>query len=798
MSDGPLAGLEVVDLSRTPAGAWCSRLLAGFGAHVVAVEPVEGSPLRTLAPFDADANSIPADYWLANKDVLSLDFGVGTELERLRALAAGADVVVSTFTPSEGASLGLDYESFAAPGMVITHVTTWGYTGPWAEMPGNDLAVAAMSGWASINGLAGEAPLKPNGWLCSYYGGVSAFAATLAALYERRQSGQGQEVDVAVLDAMLVGFAPAFLRAQYTGAGVQRPTQPDLLTGPVPVKDGHFALTISRAHFWRDAMNLLGLPDLAEDPRWEASWYRAAHKDEYVGRVQERMAQWTKAELFEELAVRRVVAGPVLTMAELFENQHLRERGFWEGSEAGDGKLFAGAPAKFSRTPWQPARPAIWTNVVDGRATLHAAAAAADPPAGKPPLAGLRGIVLTQAWAGTLCTEMLAMLGADVVQVEVRKRLDSWRGAVDAPLPARVKGQREVQNPWNCNFLYNSVNLGKRCITLDLQTEEGKRVFLDLLPHADFVAENFSPRVMGNLGLSYAELRRINPRIVLCSLSAYGHDGPWANIPGIGGTIEPTAGLSALLGYEGGVPLNSGQMFPDAVAGMYGAASIVAALIERERSGEGQFIDISMQEANLGLAGDAALEYLRNDTQRPRMGNRHTTFAPHGMFRCAGDESWIALACESDDQWHSLCAVLGHAAWASDPRFATNAARKANERALESLLAAAVAPCERGELLARLLGSGVIAAPVHDAFDIAGEPRHRERGVIAEVEHAEAGTFPVVTHPFFFSRSAALKPKAAPLHGEHGLEVLRELLGMSDADYQRLVEAGVSGMGPPA
>jgi benzylsuccinate CoA-transferase BbsF subunit len=231
---------------------------------------------------------------------------------------------------------------------------------------------------------------------------------------------------------------------------------------------------------------------------------------------------------------------------------------------------------------------------------------------------------------------------------------------------------------------------------------------------------------------------------------------------------------------------------------MYGAASIVAALLEREESGEGQFIDISMQEANLGLAGDAALEYLRNGTQRPRMGNRHTTFAPHGMYRCLGEESWVALACETDDQWRSLCATFGHAEWASDPRFSTNAARKANERALESLLAPAVALSERGELLVRLQGSGVIAAPVHDAFDIAGEVRHRARGVIAEVEHAEAGTFPVVTHPFFFSRSAAPKPKAAPLHGEHGLEVLGELLGYGDPEYQELVDTGVSGMGPPA
>ncbi len=297
---------------------------------------------------------------------------------------------------------------------------------------------------------------------------------------------------------------------------------------------------------------------------------------------------------------------------------------------------------------------------MEGRATPHTAAAA-PPPDGKPPLAGLRGIVLTQAWAGTLCTEMLAMLGADVIQVEVRKRLDSWRGAVDAPLPARVDGQRPEQHPWNCNFLYNSVNLNKRCITLDLQTEEGKQTFLDLLPHADFVAENFSPRVMGNLGLSYQELRRINPRVVLCSLSAYGHEGPWANIPGIGGTIEPTAGMSALLGYEGGAPLNSGQMFPDAVAGMYGAASIVAAMVERERPDEGQFIDISMQESNLGLAGDAALEYLCTGAATAPHGQPPRDVRATRHVQVLGSESWLALGLRNRRPVEStLCRPWAH------------------------------------------------------------------------------------------------------------------------------------------
>ena len=184
------------------------------------------------------------------------------------------------------------------------------------------------------------------------------------------------------------------------------------------------------------------------------------------------------------------------------------------------------------------------------------------------PLKGIRGVVLTQAWAGSYCTELFAMAGADIVQLEVRKRPDSWRGTYTAPMSEAMNKISTAKHVWNINSNFNAVNLGKRSFTLDLSRNEGVDIFKSLIKHADFVAENFSPRVMGNLGFSYEELCEIKPDIILASLSAYGHDGPWCNVPGIGGTIEPTSGMSALLGYGDGVPINSGVMYQDAVAGL--------------------------------------------------------------------------------------------------------------------------------------------------------------------------------------------------------------------------------------
>jgi crotonobetainyl-CoA:carnitine CoA-transferase CaiB-like acyl-CoA transferase len=412
------------------------------------------------------------------------------------------------------------------------------------------------------------------------------------------------------------------------------------------------------------------------------------------------------------------------------------------------------------------------------------------------PLTGTRGIVLTHAWAGSYCTQLLGLQGADIIQVEVRKRPDSWRGDYKAPLPKGLVDVPTADHAWNCNFLYNSVNLNKRCITLDLQDPAGVAVFKRLLPFADFVVENFSPRVLGNLGLDYEAIEAIKPDVILCSLAAYGHSGPWGNVPGIGGTIEPTSGMSGLLGYRDGPPINSGQMYPDAVAGLNGFAAILTALHHRDRTGEGQYIDVSMQEANLTFLGDAALEYTTTGHVRARQGNRHLTFAPHGIFPCQGEERWIALACETEGQWRVLCdaAALD---WDADRRWATNTLRKENEDALEAVVGGWTARQDRDALAARLSGAGVLAAAVLDGHEVANDANLRARGVVRDINHGEAGRWPQAVNPLHFSRTPATDVRPAPLLGEHTAEVLAELLGTSGDDYEALVAAGVSGIGPP-
>jgi crotonobetainyl-CoA:carnitine CoA-transferase CaiB-like acyl-CoA transferase len=413
---------------------------------------------------------------------------------------------------------------------------------------------------------------------------------------------------------------------------------------------------------------------------------------------------------------------------------------------------------------------------------------------GQGPLSGFRGLVLTQAWAGTYATELLGLLGAEVIQLEVRKRLDSWRGTYQNPIPKQLVDRPGANHAWNLSPLYNSVNLNKQCITVDLDTEDGLALFKDLVAEADFVAENFSPRVMGKLGIDFDTLTAIKPDLVMASLSAYGAVGPWAGVPGIGGTIEPSSGMSALLGYEDEEPLNSGQMYPDPVAGLCGFAAIALALLHRDRTGHGQFIDLSMQEANFTFVGDAWLEYeLTGEVRRPQ-GNRHPRHAPHGIYPAAGEDQWLAISVESDEQWQALVAHLGLDV---DPQL-SRTERYTRRRALDESLGDATKNRDKQQLAAALQELGVPAAAVHDAREVAEDRLLRHRGHMVQVIHPEAGSHWQSGLSAIFSRTPGGVTAAAPLQGQHSWSVFSRLLGMEESEYQRLSDAEVTGRGAVA
>ena len=410
------------------------------------------------------------------------------------------------------------------------------------------------------------------------------------------------------------------------------------------------------------------------------------------------------------------------------------------------------------------------------------------------PLEHVRAVVLTQAWSGALTTQLLGDMGADVIQIEALRRFDPWRGGYNRRMAVGTYPNDDPgERPYNRHSNFNTVNRNKRGITLDLGTPEGKALFLKLVEVADVVAENFASRVMGNLGLGYEVLREANPSLVMLRMPSYGCFGPYSANPGNGGSTEPMTGISDLLGYADSPPMNSGVMYPDPVAGVMGFAAILIALHHRQVTGRGQLIDISQQETSAAFIGDKILEYTLGGQIPRREPNRDPWMAPHGNYRCRGDDAWVAIAVRSDSEWEYLCRVAGQASWARDPRFSDSTGRKRHSDELDRLIEEWTGNLDGDGMARALQEAGVPAARVSPAEGVVNNPQLAARGFFEIVDHPEAGSYPMAGIPWKLSRTPGRIRTPAPCLGEHNEVVLNEYLGVDGADFTELETRGVTG-----
>ena len=412
------------------------------------------------------------------------------------------------------------------------------------------------------------------------------------------------------------------------------------------------------------------------------------------------------------------------------------------------------------------------------------------------PLSHVRAAVLTQAWAGAYTTRLLSDMGADVIQVESLERIDPWRGGYPPRLSGTYPNGDPGDRPFDRNAAYNSVNTGKRAITLDLNHPEAMDAFLELVSISDIVAENFSGRVLPNLGLEYPVLREANPGVILLRMPAYGASGPYANYMGNGGTIEPMSGISSLLGYDGGPPMNSGVMHTDPFAGLMGMASLMIALRHRARTGQGQEIDLSQQETSISLIADKMMEYGMSGATPPRRGNRGDRMAPHDNYRCRGEDSWVAIAVRSDDEWARMTRVMGSPKLASDPRFSDLRGRMANIRELNAIVSEWTRDKDAYEVAEALQAESIPSAPVLKAAELLDNPQLAARGFFETLEREDTGPLPYAGVAWKLSETPGRLGGPPPGLGRHSEEVLRELLGMPNAVIEDLVLRGITGDTP--
>lgn len=398
---------------------------------------------------------------------------------------------------------------------------------------------------------------------------------------------------------------------------------------------------------------------------------------------------------------------------------------------------------------------------------------------GTRPLEGIRIADFGWIFAVPHATAWLGALGADVIRIET----------VAAPDIIRfLTGTDGVIGP-NRSGVFHSINSCRRSLTLNLATPEAQEIARKIIRKSDFVTENYTVGNMAKYGLAYDDLVKIKPDIIMLSGTPLGQDGPFAKTVGWGPTTQAFAGLCDITGYPDSDPCGIGGTWPDFAIGTGMAFFLLAALHHRDRTGEGQYLDLSMAEMVTTMMPEAIMDFLMNGRDHRRIGNRDESMAPHGVFPAAGDDQWIAIAIASDDEFSQLCEVLSVPSLASDPKFIRLYGRLTNVDELEREIAARTRTHQRDELVAKLRARGLAAGPVYNTPDVINDPAFAESGMLVNLKHGEVGERAVPGLPVRFS-GIDLDYRGAPTIGEHNDEIMSEL-GYSALDIARLKEAKV-------
>jgi crotonobetainyl-CoA:carnitine CoA-transferase CaiB-like acyl-CoA transferase len=396
----------------------------------------------------------------------------------------------------------------------------------------------------------------------------------------------------------------------------------------------------------------------------------------------------------------------------------------------------------------------------------------------------------TTAWAGPFTTRSLAFLGAQVIKIEPPAKLDSWRGAVRGGVRERFPDLDPGERPYNRSTLFNTQSHDKLSLALDVTRPGGRDVVLALARDADLAVANFSSGVLDRLGVGYADLSAVNPRISVIEMPAFGAGGPAAKHVGMGLTMEAATGMTGLMGYGDGRPAVTGGTYLDPIGGLHGAAAALIAVYQRNSAGRGSNIEVAQTEAAAHWIGEFFLERLNAGPQRAPHGNRVPGAAPHDAYPCAGEDEWVAVAVRDDGEWKRLAAVIGRDDLASDPAYASAARRAEHQDELRPAITGWTSARPKAEAAALLQAAGVPAAPVSNGRDIAGDPGLRAAGFLVPLEHPEAGRHEYPGLAFRLDRTPGGLRSPAPCFGQHNRYVLSELLGLDDAAIAELYAAG--------
>jgi crotonobetainyl-CoA:carnitine CoA-transferase CaiB-like acyl-CoA transferase len=791
----PLDGLTVIDMSVGIAGAYCTKLLADGGAKVIKVEPPEGDPLRQWSASGADImagdDGALFSFLACSKDGVVVDPRSQDDLDLLRGLLNAADAVVW----SRGSAIvALDEFAPAAlaqthPHLTVTSITPFGLEGPWADKPATEFTTQAWSGGVIGLGRGAQdrAPLFVAGQIGEWLAGAYAAAGAMAV-----ECGL---VDVSMLEVQilcLTYYSVSFMDA------LDRPFR-DLrrltIPGVATAADGLVALGCGTAQQWFDLCAMVGHDEWIDEASDLSITQQAnIHADEIYAWVRENSVD----AILDLSSAFRIPNAPVGNGATVTSFEQFVDRGTFVANPR-DGFTQPGPPYRATpslvRVPGPAPRlgehtdhyrrnPHLGQKKGEFRAQMSVSA--------ELPLEGLRVLDMTSFWAGPSCTHVLAMLGAEVIHVESTARPDGTRLIAGVPITE--------DQWWERSPIFSGLNTNKKSVTVDIRTPRGVELLRSLVKTCDVIVENYTPRVLDQIGLDFDAVQQLRPDAIMMRMPGFGLDGPWRDKPAFAYVIEDAAGITWLTGHPDQNPVEPYSV-GDPNAGVHGLNALMLALAHRKRTGKGVRIEAAMVDAALNVAAEQVIEHSAYGSLLQREGNRGPTAAPQNLYRTSEldefgrPDDWVAIAVTTDEQWRNLVAALGNPAWATD-ELADVAGRRRNQDAIDEHVSQWCATRTGHEIVETLWDAGVPVAKVMQPHRVGDLPQLVHRGFYEIVEHpvnpdARHSTLPMRISP----GPRRIHRTAAPLLGQHNREVLSRL-GYSDDEIAELEDEGIIGTAP--
>jgi crotonobetainyl-CoA:carnitine CoA-transferase CaiB-like acyl-CoA transferase len=788
---GFLGGLKVLELGEMVAAPYCAKLLGDLGADVVKVEGPNGDRARRVGPFVAGGRdperSILFLHCNTSKRSVRIDVETEAGAARFAELAARADLLVIDRRVDQGPVVGLRTEALLAaqPALVVLELTPFGASGPYQDFKAHPFNTFHAAGEGYLTPVASylmpevvdRPPLRQGRFAAEYKLATYAATLALAAIRHAQATGVGQYIECSKQD-LLLGLN--FFEFQgWLSTGVM-PTRASLAVpfgGIMPCKDGYLQFTFHEEHQWRALVKLMGDPEWAGEEWAAGPATRASRATEINARLEEWLSTRTRDDVVRDGQQIGCTVAPYQSVAEVASSAQFGERRFFQAVThpiVGTHRYPTGA-WRFSGVQPSPG-PAPLLGEHDAELAhlfpRQAAGVPSSPPGdGRPrcgPLDGLRVVDFTWAVAGPTATMVLASFGAEVIKVETSLRLDVLRRS---------------------GYIGATTNRQKKAITLDLRHPKAVALVKRLVAVSDVVAESFRPGVMDGLGLGYDALRAVKHDIVMLSSSMAGQTGPLAHFAGYAPMFVALSGLGDMTGYPDGPPTQI-RVGGDIIVGVHAAFALVAAILHQHVTGNGCHVDLSAIESQASLIGDSLLDFTVNGEVQRRSGNHEPDVAPHNCYRCDGDDQWISIVVETDDEWQALVKLMGDPNWARSEPFATGRSRSENRHELDRRIEAWTTTQPAVDVMTQLQSVGVAAVPSYRAPELFVDPHVMFRDMVTEVPSGD-GSMPLLRLGGRFSATPMQLDRAGPAIGEHNDEVLRGLLGLTDHELDDLAAEGV-------